>query len=92
MISDAYFKVFFVPNELKLARLGIVAAKRFMPRAVDRNHAKREIRQLFRVHKIKCTGIDLVVMVRKAEQLDRSVKTDSLSKLFSRVLTRCAES
>ena len=92
MISDTYFKVFFVPNKLKLARLGIVAAKRLMPRAVDRNLTKRQIRQLFRVHKIKFSGVDLVVMVRKAEQLDPREKLDGLSKLFSRVLTRCAES
>jgi len=92
MISDNYFKIFFVPNNLQLARLGIVAAKRLMPRAVDRNLAKREIRQLFRVHKIKFVAIDIVVMVRKNEPLDKAAKTNSLSKLFSRVVTRCAES
>ncbi|PJC03257.1 MAG: ribonuclease P protein component [Gallionellales bacterium CG_4_9_14_0_8_um_filter_55_61] len=92
MISDNYFKIFFVPNNLQLARLGIVAAKKLMPRAVDRNLAKREIRQLFRVHKIKFVAIDIVVMVRKTEPLDKAAKTNSLSKLFSRVVTRCAES
>lgn len=92
MISDSYFKIFFVPNNLQLARLGIVAAKRLMPRAVDRNLAKRQIRQLFRVHKIKFVGIDLVVMVRNTEPLDKAVKINGLSKLFSRVITRCAES
>ncbi len=92
MISDSYFKIFFVPNNLQLARLGIVAAKRLMPRAVDRNIAKRQIRQLFRVHKIKFVAIDLVVMVRNTGPLDNAVKINSLSKLFSRVVTRCAES
>jgi len=92
VVSDSYFKVFFVPNKLKLARLGIVAAKRLLPRAVDRNLAKREIRQLFRVHNVKCIGIDLVVMVRKTAQLERNEKIEGLSKLFSRIATRCAES
>lgn len=92
MISDSYFKVFFVPNKLKFARLGIVAAKKLMPKAVNRNMAKREIRQLFRIHKIKHEGIDLVVMVRKTYLLNASIKTDNLSKLFNRVVIRCAES
>jgi len=35
-------------NELSHARLGIVAAKRFAPRAVTRNTIKRVARELFR--------------------------------------------
>ena len=91
-VADKYFKLFFVRNQLKKARLGIVAAKRHMPKAVDRNRAKREIREAFRRHNITKSGLDLVVMVRRNAQLDHASHTDSLSKLFSRVETRCAES
>ncbi len=35
-------------NELSHARLGVVAAKRFAPRAVTRNTIKRITRELFR--------------------------------------------
>lgn len=91
-VADKYFKLFFVRNQLQMARLGIVAAKRYMPKAVDRNRAKREIREVFRQHSIAKSGFDLVVMVRRAAQIDHESHRDGLSKLFSRVETRCAES
>jgi len=88
MLSDKYFKLFFMLNHKKKARLGIVVAKRNIPKSVDRNKTKREIRELFRIHQIKGCGVDLVVMTRNGEQLDM----DGLNKLFSRVAIRCAES
>jgi ribonuclease P protein component len=92
VLSDKFYKLFFVPNQLKKARLGIVVAKRYMPKSVDRNQAKREIRELFRVHQIKTCGIDLVVMARNTERSDKNTCRDGLSKLFSRVAIRCTES
>ena len=50
-------------NQLPHARLGVVVAKRFAPRAVTRNTIKRVTRELFRV-----TGlppIDCVVRLAK---------------------------
>ncbi len=91
-LSDNLFKVFFIPNQLQKARLGIVVAKRFTPKSVDRNQTKREIRELFRIHKIRRYGIDLVVMTRNKERPDKNACRDSLFKLFSRVAIRCAES
>jgi ribonuclease P protein component len=44
----AHFVLFTRPNELPHARLGVVAAKRFAPRAVTRNTIKRVARELFR--------------------------------------------
>lgn len=35
-------------NDLEMARLGLIVAKRMLPRAVDRNRAKRVIRESFR--------------------------------------------
>ncbi len=90
MLSDKHFKIFFIPNQFKKARLGIVVAKRNVPKSVDRNLTKRKIRALFRIHQIKECGIDIVVMTRNGEHLDNFV--DTLSKLFSRVATRSAES
>lgn len=77
---------------MKKARLGIVVAKRYIPKSVDRNQAKREIRELFRVHQVKGCGIDLVVMARNTERTDKTAYMDGLNKLFSRVAMRCAES
>lgn len=91
VLSDKYFKLFFMPNDTKKARLGIVVAKRYIPHAVDRNKAKREIRELFRVHQIRQCGIDLVVMARNGERPDSNLSREGLSKLFSRIVIRCAE-
>ncbi len=75
-----------MPNHSKKARLGIVVAKRNIPKAVDRNKTKREIRELFRIHQLKDYGLDLVVMTRNGGRLDM----DGLNNLFNRVAIRCA--
>lgn len=47
--KTAHFVLYTRPNELPHARLGVVAAKRFAPRAVTRNTIKRVTRDLFRM-------------------------------------------
>jgi ribonuclease P protein component len=47
--KTAHFVLYTRPNSLPHARLGIVAAKRFAPRAVTRNTIKRVTRELFRL-------------------------------------------
>ena len=44
----AHFVLYTRSNELAHARLGVVVAKRFAPRAVTRNTIKRITRELFR--------------------------------------------
>lgn len=46
-------------NQLPHARLGVVVAKRFAPRAVTRNTIKRMTREIFRVSELP--GIDCIV-------------------------------
>jgi ribonuclease P protein component len=50
-------------NQLAHARLGVVAAKRFAPRAVTRNTIKRVTRELFR--QTALPAIDCVVRLSK---------------------------
>lgn len=50
-------------NQLTHARLGIVAAKRFAPRAVTRNTIKRVTRELFR--QTQLPSIDCIVRLSK---------------------------
>lgn len=52
------------------SRLGIVIAKRVIPKAVNRNAFKRLIRESFRLAQEKVTGYDLVVLVRKRPDSD----------------------
>src|SRR3989454_6406092 len=64
-----YSTVFILPNKLAVGRLGI-AATRKLGGAVQRNRAKRLIREVFRHNKIT-PGFDVVV-VPKRDLLDAS--------------------
>ena len=48
VFRTAHFVLYARNNDLPLARLGVVAAKRMAPRAVTRNTVKRITRELFR--------------------------------------------
>lgn len=50
-------------NQLDRARLGVIAAKRFAPRAVTRNTIKRITRELFR--QLALPAIDCIVRLSK---------------------------
>ena len=89
-ILDKYFKVFFVRNEENNARLGIIASKKTLPSATDRNSIKRIIRETFRQHNIKARKVDLVVMVRAAYPQEINAKAKSLEMLFSKIQNKCA--
>jgi ribonuclease P protein component len=85
----AHFVLYVRENQLSHARLGVVAAKRFAPRAVTRNTIKRVARELFRVSVLP--GIDCIVRLsqpvntRKGPATTASLKTAlrlELTKLF----------
>ncbi len=88
-ILDGYFKVFFIQNKNDHARLGIIASKKLLPSATDRNRVKRIIRETFRHHSIKARSLDLVVMVRCAYSKERVEQNRSLETLLGRIENRC---
>ena len=59
----AHFVLYIRTNDLAHARLGVVAAKRFAPRAVTRNTIKRISRELFR--QAALPAIDCIVRLSK---------------------------
>jgi ribonuclease P protein component len=61
--KSAHFVLYTRLNQLPHARLGVVVAKRFAPRAVTRNTIKRVTRELFRVTGLP--AIDCVVRLAK---------------------------
>lgn len=63
MYKTAHFVLYARSNQLPHARLGVVAAKRFAPRAVTRNTVKRLTRELFRISQLP--AIDCVVRLSK---------------------------
>jgi ribonuclease P protein component len=71
-VHGRFMTVFVLPNDSPTARLGI-AATRKIGGAVQRNRAKRLVRELFRRHR-PATGLDLVVVPRR-ELLDASFES-----------------
>jgi ribonuclease P protein component len=69
-IRSRYATLFILANSLEVSRLGI-AATRKLGGAVERNRAKRLIREVFRRNKI-ASGFDVIV-VPKRELLDASL-------------------
>jgi ribonuclease P protein component len=69
-VHSRYCTMFVLGNELSIGRLGI-AASRKLGGAVQRNRAKRLIREIFRRNKL-APGFDIVV-VPKREVLDTSL-------------------
>ena len=61
--KPAHFELYTRLNELPHARLGVVVAKRFAPRAVTRNTIKRVTRELFRVATLP--AIDCIVRLAR---------------------------
>ena len=59
----AHFVLYVRPNTLEHARLGVVAAKRFAPRAVTRNTIKRVSREIFRCAAL--INVDCIVRLSK---------------------------
>jgi ribonuclease P protein component len=57
------FVLYARPNNLGHARLGIVVAKRFAPRAVTRNLIKRLAREIFRKSELAST--DCIIRLNK---------------------------
>ncbi len=81
--SNRYFQVWSRPNGLDHGRVGVVAAKKIDKRAVGRNRAKRLVRELFRSHRVRFAGFDLVVRAKiKLHRADCAPARLALQALF----------
>ena len=90
-IHGRYLTMFLLPSERRVGRLGIAATKK-LGGAVQRNRAKRLIREVFRRNKI-AVGYDVVV-VPKRQLLDASLAAleTEYRRSFERSLRRRPES
>jgi ribonuclease P protein component len=76
--KTAHFVLYTRPNGLPNARLGVVAAKRFAPRAVTRNTIKRVTRELFRVSSMP--PVDCIVRLARPVNTKQGPATTSRLK------------
>ena len=87
-VHGRYSTIFVLPNNQPFGRLGIAATKK-LGGAVQRNRAKRLIREIFRRNKI-ASGFDVVVVPRR-ELLQASlsaIEADYRSTLERRLRQR----
>ena len=77
-------------NQLRKARLGLIAAKKSLPLAVSRNRFKRLAREVFREHQQKLRGLDVIFTARSdAGDMRAYELRASLEQLVAK-LTACA--
>jgi ribonuclease P protein component len=55
------FSVMLKANALGIPRLGLIVPKRVFPRAIDRNRAKRALREWFRRHQASLGSRDILI-------------------------------
>lgn len=85
--KSAHFVLYTRPSPLPHARLGIVAAKRFAPRAVTRNTIKRITRELFRNSDLQ--ALDCIVRLARPVNSKQGPATNSaLKRLLHAELSR----
>ena len=80
--KTAHFVLYTRPNSLPHARLGVVAAKRFAPRAVTRNAIKRATRELFRTTELP--PLDCIVRLSRPVNTKAGPATTSALKALLR--------
>ena len=90
-VSTRNFVARALANDLVRARLGMMAGKKSAPRAVDRNRAKRLIREVFRVVCPAIGAFDVTIQLRSdlRSQHNSSIRAE-LQDLLDSLVRRCA--
>jgi ribonuclease P protein component len=67
-------------------RLGLALTRRLVPLSVDRSLVKRIVREAFRRHPVKASGLDCVFMLRtRFERAQAAAIAQEAGELFSRL-------
>ena len=92
-LNEKWLTALVVSSGDSESRLGLAVPKKAVPRAVDRNRIKRQIRESFRIRRNALPAVDVVILAKGGcllatpEQL-----SDVLDRLWSRVVAKCAPS
>lgn len=75
-------------EEVPGARLGLVVAKRFLRRSVDRNLVRRLARENFRLMRCKLASRDLILrLAAKPDALDRRAMAQEIQSLMGKMIS-----
>ena len=91
VFKDARYRI-SLPTLLILAkhngqgfnRLGMIVSKKNLPRAVDRNRVKRQVREAFRTLLGESAGLDVIILARPGVRAESRLG-DVLADVFARV-------
>lgn len=85
-LTNKWFTVYTRKNENGYSRLGVIASKRNMPKAISRNFAKRMIRNTFRLYFSVAHSVDVVVRAKRQFNSETSAEGRlALLQLFQSV-------
>jgi len=83
---DGALRLSAVANRMHTARLGLVVGKRALPRAHERNRAKRVLRETFRRRRAALPAMDIVI------QVTGEAASEAYRASFARLLDQLPES
>lgn len=91
-VSCREFLFLATDTERPRPRLGLVIAKKHVPKAVHRNRLKRALREVFRTQQASLPSLDIVVLARKdADRLTPADLAAALNKLINDLIDREAK-
>ena len=91
--SNKWFVGYAHENRIGVSRLGMVVSKRVVPHSVNRNYAKRLIREGFRQEFSARCALDVVIRLRRPLDRERSGEgRKALAQLLGNIQKKCVSS